>query len=111
MNNFESDREFIINLAFDIIMNLSTPWTPLLNGKPCPTSVLYQQVHDASPNSISHTAWAEKTLATELKKTPEARDALWESILMLWRLRLTMNKASENTNWHNLVSAWLVCIR
>ena len=110
MNSFESDREFVISLTLDIIMDLSVPWTPSLKGKHCPTSILYRSVYDAYPNSISHKPWAKKTLESELEKRPEAREALWESILMLWRLSLTMRKAPSTTNWLNLVSAWLVCI-
>ena len=95
-------------------MDISAPWTPLLDGNVFATSHLYQSVQDASPNSISDKPWAKKTLQTELAKTPAAQEALWESILMLWRLNLTLRETSKNTDWRtgwcNLVSAWLVCI-
>lgn len=111
---FKSDRQFFIDLALDIIMDVSTPWTPLLDGNVCAVSHLYQLAQDDSPNSISDTPWAKKTLKAELAKTPVAQEALWESIVALWRLNLTMQKTSENTGWRtdwcNLVSAWLVCI-
>jgi hypothetical protein len=95
-------------------MDLSTPWTPSLDGNVCAASHLYQLVQNDFPNSINNTPWAERTLKEELAKTPAAQQALWESILALWRLNLTLKKTSENadwcTDWCNLVSAWLVCI-
>jgi hypothetical protein len=64
----------------------------------------------ARPNSISNPAWAEKNLGPELDKTPEAREALFDSILALWRLSVVGSKCSEDVNWQKLVSAWLVCV-
>lgn len=51
-----------------------------------------------------------KTLQSELEATPDGKDALWEGIVALWRLRLCDKKGANDDNWRNLVSAWLVRI-
>jgi hypothetical protein len=107
---FESDRKFFITLNFDI-MAYSSPWTPELNKTKCAPCASYDEsVREAVPNSIQHPAWAKRKLSAELGKTPEARDALWESILMLWRLNMITERSHKDLNWQKLVSAWLVCV-
>jgi hypothetical protein len=106
---FESDQKIFITLNFNI-MTYSSPWTPELNRTKCEPCALYGPVSKAIPNSIQHPAWAKRKLDAELDKTPEARVALWESILMLWRLSRIAEDSREDLNWQKLVSAWLVCV-
>ena len=80
-------------------MDLSTPWVPSLKGEECALCDSYQALAEARPNSITHTPWAEKTLRAELIKTPEARSALWESVLALWRLDVTGAVSNGDVNW------------
>lgn len=92
-------------------MDYSSPWTPELDRIKCKPCALYGSVGNAIPNSIQHPAWAKSKLNAELDKMPEARYALWESILMLWRLSKIAEDSREDLNWQKLVSAWLVCDR
>ena len=89
---------------------LSTPWTPTLDRKECAPCAPYDTVVDeeATPNAIDDAAWTMEALELELEAAPDGKDALWEGILALWRLRLCEEKAIDDRSWKNLVSAWLV---
>ena len=91
-------------------MDLSAPWIPSIDGKACAPCALYDGVvmEDTRPNAREHSDWAQENLESRLGKTPAFREALWEGILALWRLRLQEEKGVHDVSWRNLVSAWLV---
>lgn len=91
-------------------MDFATPWIPSLDGKVCAPCKSYQAVNTSHPNSVSHHSWAEKTLRDQLNENPKARESLWEGVLALWRLSLVKEQGSDDVNWQNLVSAWLVSV-
>lgn len=106
------DRDQVDRQTFtsSMLSILSTPWTPTLNGQVCTPYALYNSVVNecAMPNAVQDAAWTMKTLESELEATPDGKDALWEGILALWRLRLCDKSGAKDDNWRNLVSAWLV---
>ena len=85
-------------------------WIATLNGEVCASYTPYDDVIDeeAEPNRVEHFDWNRITLESELMKTPEVADELWEGILALWRLRLVEEKGAFEESWQCLVSAWLV---
>ena len=91
-------------------MDISKPWTPQLNGNDCAPCALYLDVvgEEMRPSTRSDGPWALKTLEPELSKTPFAREALWEGILALWRLKVEEEAGSNDETWRSLTSAWLV---
>ena len=90
--------------------NLPTPWTPILAGQECARYEPYDSIVDegAMLNVFQDPDWVLKRLELELEKTPNGWDALWEGILALWRLKLCEKAGSNDPNWRNLMSAWLV---
>lgn len=94
-------------------MDISTPWTPSYEGKPCKPCAWYASVVEENihPNCIQHADWAQKNLEPQLGKRPLARDALWEGILALWRLSLQEGDGRKEESWRVLVFAWLVRCR
>ena len=94
-------------------MNLSSPWTPTLNGIILPSLGRYQVVvdEDAKPYSRTAPGWDEKSIKTLIANIPQAGDALWETVLALWRLKLvepSEDEMEEDELWRNWVMAWLV---
>ena len=89
---------------------LKTPWTPVLDGWRCVRYAPYDDSVEegAIPNVCDNPGWDLDSLESEFAKTPQGKDALWEGILALWRLNLTVGEGTNNENWQNLVSAWLV---
>lgn len=89
---------------------LSTPWTPTLNGRKCASYGAYDQFVEegASPNPIDDKPWAVENLNWQLEQRPDGKDALWEGILALWRLKLFEAEGANEETWRGLVSAWLV---
>ena len=89
---------------------LSTPWTPTLDRDKCAPCALYDSVVDeeATPNAIDDAAWTMEAMELELEAAPDGKDALWEGILALWRLKLCEERATNDKSWKNLVLAWLV---
>jgi hypothetical protein len=89
---------------------LSTPWTPTLDRRKCTPYALYAIAvdEDAMPNAIDDPTWTMEALESELEATPDGKDALWEGILALWRLKLCEEEGINHESWQNLVSAWMV---
>jgi hypothetical protein len=96
-------------------IDLSSSWSPSEHGNPLPAfrqlTVLVEQ--DLKPDSTHHGPWAMGTLVEELSQVPAGRDALWASILGLWRLKYLEHIVEEEPEdvkqcWRSHVSAWVV---
>jgi hypothetical protein len=66
-----------------------------------------------TPDPMHHQRWARRSLAEHLSQASENEDALWASVLGLWRLRYLepiLNELTEEARklWQSHVSAWLV---
>ena len=89
-------------------MDLSVSWTPSLKGKDCPTSILYQSVYNAYPNSISHTPSA---------SSPYCQAAIWQEVaiytigkastLLSSYLLASWHTKSSNISWILMSPWWL----
>lgn len=93
-------------------MDSSTPWVPSWNGdRLTPFDALREVQEDGLvPTPAKHRAWSEMTLERELSRIPEGREAIWNSVLELWRLKYVGYHAKDESAslWQQLTSAWLV---
>ena len=89
---------------------LITPWTPVLDEQKCAPYAAYDAIveEEAIPNAIDNPGWDLESLEPEFAKMPNAKDALWEGVLALWRLNLVAEGGTHDETWRKLVSAWLV---
>jgi hypothetical protein len=101
------DQQFFVSSMSSI---LTTPWTPVLDERKCTPFAAYYDIAEegAMPNVVDNPGWSLESLESELAKTPDGKDALWEGILALWRLNLVAEGGTHNKSWRKLVSAWLV---
>jgi hypothetical protein len=93
--------------------DFSVLWTPSYRDRTCAKYGPYEdEVEEGTqPKFRVEPTWARKALADELAKTPAAAEALWESILALWRLKELEDPGSNRLEWRLLVAAWLVSRR
>ena len=92
---------------------LAVPWVPNVNNKPLSRLEAYEEIREEGvvPNSFQHSSWTEKTHNLLLVNVPEGRDALWECVLAIWRLRLVKGDGPPGEIWKLHVVAWLVSPR
>jgi hypothetical protein len=96
-------------------MDFSKPWTVSLRGNhlvPCDL-VKHLIEKNAQPPfwEPAQEAWSRDFLASELAKRPIATEALWESVLALWRLKVVEDVGTDDAIWVDHVEAWMVCVR
>jgi hypothetical protein len=88
------------------------PWVPSLNGQALPACfpLVDFQVEDAIPSSLEERdrPWAFSTLKEELELTPAHVEVMWESILAIWRLKLSEGREVIVPLWQDHVLAWMV---
>ena len=89
---------------------LDTPWIPTINNQTIGRHEAYDSIcgEGAVPDSFQHGAWSEKTHSLLLANVPEGRDAQWECVLALWRLRQVKGEGMPSEIWKMHVVAWLV---
>jgi hypothetical protein len=94
-------------------MDLSPAWRPSRRGL-APFPALREAEGDGLvPNEIHHMPWAKRTLEEELSQSPNDRDAVWQSVLFLWRLEYLASDWETSGEgfrrlWQQYVSEWLV---
>ena len=93
-------------------MDYSTPWTPSLNGNTLNACALLKDLteNDERPlfRRTEEKTWTAGAVAPELERAGEARDAILESVLVIWRLNMTQEHGDEDQDWQNHLTAWLV---
>ena len=89
---------------------LLTGWYPTTSKGPLPLYGPYStEVEDNTSPSLKRDGdWAKAQIDRELANVPEGKEALWECVLALWRLKLCEEEGSQEEAWQELVSAWLV---
>jgi hypothetical protein len=94
-------------------MNLSTAWRP--SGRASEAFPALQAVGKVGlvPIQMHHGSWAGRTLEQDLAQSPAGRDAIWQSILFLWRLEYLVSDWERAYSgfrrlWQHYVSEWLV---
>jgi hypothetical protein len=87
-----------------------TPWIPVYEKKAIPLFKPYSDLvdEDEKPSFRNEPSWSRRGLEEELGEVPEASDALWESVLALWRLKVVQEDGSDSVIYQKHVSAWLV---
>jgi hypothetical protein len=96
-------------------MESSTPWAASKYHRWLPIyKALKEVIEDGlTPDPDHYEAWAKRSLAEQLSQAFKSQDAIWESVLGLWRLKYlepTLETADEQvkTLWRLHASAWLV---
>jgi hypothetical protein len=66
--------------------------------------------YDAAPSirKDAQRLWAGAELEGLLAGTPDAREAILESLVAIWRLREKEEAGAEDIEWQNHLEAWLV---
>ena len=94
-------------------MNLSTPWTPTVNGNALPMFKRLKVVVDsgASPSPRRDKAWLPSSVEGSFTDFPDAKEPILDCVLSLWRLGEASpdeNDDGQDDMWRKHVSAWLV---
>jgi hypothetical protein len=89
--------------------SFSTPWTPSLRGNHLVPCTLLAALGRPDPSSADDSRWTRKALLPELAKVPvEAREAVLESVIAIWRLKKTEEEGPDDPVWEDHLEAWLV---
>jgi len=93
-------------------MDLSVPWVPTTNGNVLRPLARYDEVVDSAcaPVPRQDRPWVKTTYSDIFSKHPQAGEALWESVLALWRLKVVVPEEADVDDdlWAEHVLAWLV---
>ena len=84
-------------------MDFSTPWSPTLNGNQLsPCALIADLVRNKERPSIrwaEEEPWSVGAIAGELREVGAARDAIHESVLMIWRLWIRTEEGKTDDEW------------
>ena len=91
-------------------MIFSTGWIPafLLDSHPVLEAYDRLVVQDLVPDPVSDALWTRDRIFRPTEDLPLVADALWESVLALWRLRKVRPEGDDVDLWRQYVVAWLV---
>lgn len=91
------------NVSFDI------PWVPSFEGKILPPYRNYEVfvATKKRPDQKSDKQWTRATILSLTQSEPDAEDAIYESVLALWRLSRLADENLESI-WQEYARAWLV---
>lgn len=94
-------------------MDFSTPWTPILNGEEVRSltfldfaAKMKTKPESVAPRDATWTVEAQRPFLRNVLGAP--RDAVLETVLLLWRLKQMDSLGSEGSRWGDMVEAWLV---
>ena len=111
------DREVFPYLSFScflfIAMDLSASWVPTSNGNVLsPFTRLTEVVEGAcTPHPRSDKPWLKSSFSDIFAKFPHAQEAVWGTVLSLWRLKTVapdIGESADDALWEEHVVAWLV---
>ena len=94
-------------------MDLGDPsdsWVPIWDGVVLPKFEPYEEMvaDEVAPFGGKDPAWTKTTTFNELKNVPLGRDAIWQTVLALYRLKELESRETKGRIWQKLVLAWLV---
>ena len=94
-------------------MNFATPWRPSLFGNLLAKCTLVQDLeeYDVVPNSRRETEakWSISSIKREFEGAKEeAKVALQESVIAIWRLREMQADGIRDQVWKDHMVAWMV---
>ena len=112
---FCNSFQFSLQLTFLQMTSavFSVPWTPWLDGHVlAPLESIANLVdYNSLPDFRYNHSWSLKVVHPLLNKAPEvAREALWESVVAIWRLSEVDDTAHGDSNWADYLEAWLVSV-
>jgi hypothetical protein len=84
-------------------------WSPYLKGGRLPPLVCLEESisGNSQPTEDRHPGWT-RAAFSEWVQTNVADDALWDTVLTLWRLCFDVNRDAEESLWVRYVLAYLV---
>ena len=93
-------------------MDFSTPWALTLYGNnllPC-AIVADLVANDERPSfrRPDEKPWSVAAISAEMGSAGPAKAAILESVLAIWRLKMTQEEGAEDREWQNHLTAWLV---
>jgi hypothetical protein len=96
-------------------MDLSANWVPQLNGNNLAPFEALQEIeaNDLVPDFEKEPSWAKGTVLKSLANVPKGRDAIWGSVLAVWRLRRLEGRLEDASEgfamlWEEYLTAWVV---
>ena len=97
-------------------MDLSATWVPTAQGNVLSPLARFTEVVESACTPLPRVdkPWMKTSFSDIFSKFPQAREALWESVLSLWRLKIVAPDKEESVDdalWEEYVSAWLVSCR
>lgn len=104
-----SHHQLLVPFSTTSTMDLALDWVPSLD----PLTELQELVEcDSKPMPLDK-PWLRSSLANELAKVPGHEELLWNSVVMIWRLKylegnLERPRPGFAEAWEDHVSAWLV---
>lgn len=91
--------------------DLSASWDPAHHYSEWPKYAAFDSCVNSKniPTLVKDPDWAEENIASTLDKVPEARGAIWQSVLAVWYLQ-QIYEIGKTKLWTRYVIAWLVRI-
>jgi hypothetical protein len=93
-------------------MDFSIPWRPSLNGNDLnECAVLRDYMVNGERPSIRNPddkPWTTGAIEGELQGAGAAKGAILESVVMIWRLKMTQESGASDPDWQNHLIAWMV---
>jgi hypothetical protein len=94
-------------------VSFQTDWKPELNGNRLggcpPIQSLIDDDERPSGRNPHDAKWVPSSYKGWLGGVPEARSAIVETVLAIWRLRAVEGSGPEDPTWKDHLEAWLVC--
>jgi hypothetical protein len=95
-------------------MDTTLNWLPSLYGDLLEPMPKVEELIDCEARPMPEdSAWIKKQLERELAQAPDYEEVLWDSVLMIWRLKmlekfLEGDETEFQEEWANHLEAWLV---
>jgi hypothetical protein len=94
-------------------MYVDRPWIPFLKGVQLPRFASLENSidRDSVPTEDAYPLWTQKAFARSFPLDGFKfgfNEALWETVLALWRLRFDVNQEANRALWSDYVLAYLV---
>ena len=100
----------LVRPFLSLVMDTLAGWVPSLRGNVLHQSTLASPFNARSPSldDPSEKEWSRPFVTAQLEEYPDAKDAIYEAVLALWRLKMSERSSADRAEWSALTEAWLV---
>ena len=95
-------------------VDFKSGWVPAIGGEElAPCKLIERIVQDCllpSPLVPKDRPWTRVVLNSYLNRHLESKEAVWEAIVALWRLKSVQEDGVFAASWRQHVLAWIVCL-